>query len=71
MRTIAKNMMSVKRLSQEYGELTKNSPDGVVAGPINDDNLYEWEALIAGPEDTPYDGGCFHARLTFPKDYPM
>lgn len=64
-------MMSIKRLAQEYSELSKNSPEGVAAGPINDDNLFEWEALIAGPKDTCYDGGCFHARLSFPKDYPM
>ena len=28
-------------------ELTLNPPEGIVAGPINEDNFFEWEALIA------------------------
>lgn len=42
-----------------------------MAGPLSEDNFFEWEALISGPEDTPYEGGVFPARLSFPKDYPM
>lgn len=28
-------------------ELTLNPPEGIVAGPISEDNFFEWEALIA------------------------
>eukprot|EP00924_Labyrinthula_sp_SR-Ha-C_P006677 snap_masked-scaffold_29-processed-gene-1.47-mRNA-1 protein AED:0.02 eAED:0.02 QI:0/-1/0/1/-1/1/1/0/167 len=63
--------MAIKRLFQEYKELTKHSPEGIAAGPVNEENMFEWEALVAGPQDTCYDGGCFHARLSFPKDYPL
>lgn len=28
-------------------ELTLNPPEGIVAGPITEDNFFEWEALIA------------------------
>lgn len=28
-------------------ELTQNPPEGIVAGPITEDNFFEWEALIA------------------------
>ena len=52
-------------------ELTLNPPDGVTAGPVSESNFYEWEALVAGPEDTPYAGGVFTAILSFPKDYPL
>lgn len=38
---------------------------------MDEDNLFKWEALIQGPPDTFYDGGCFHCTLTFPKDYPL
>ncbi|KAH6571678.1 hypothetical protein BASA62_003764 [Batrachochytrium salamandrivorans] len=62
---------ALKRLMTEYKELTVNAPEGVTAGPSSESNFYEWEALIAGPEDTPYAGGVFTAILTFPKDYPL
>jgi ubiquitin-protein ligase len=52
-------------------ELTVNPPEGITAGPISEDNFFEWEALISGPEDTPFEGGVFPALLTFPKDYPL
>ncbi|RKO89085.1 ubiquitin-conjugating enzyme E2 [Blyttiomyces helicus] len=55
----------------EYKELTVNAPEGITAGPISEDNFFEWEALIAGPEGTPYEGGIFSATLSFPKDYPL
>ena len=72
---------AVKRLMAEYkgmrlfhsflSELTRNPPDGITAGPISDDNMLVWEALISGPPDTSFEGGLFPAVLTFPKDYPL
>lgn len=29
-----------------------------------------WKALIVGPEDTPYAGGCFIFDIYFPSAYP-
>lgn len=52
-------------------ELTLNPPEGIVAGPISEDNFFEWEALIQGPEGTCFEGGVFPARLVFPPDYPL
>ncbi|KAG5455977.1 MAG: ubiquitin-conjugating enzyme e2 g2 [Olpidium bornovanus] len=62
---------ALKRLMNEYKELTLNAPEGITAGPASEDNFFEWEALISGPESTPYEGGIFPATLTFPKDYPL
>ncbi|KAK7507805.1 hypothetical protein BaRGS_00000770 [Batillaria attramentaria] len=62
---------ALKRLMAEYKQLTLNPPEGIIAGPINEDNFFEWEALIMGPKDTLFDGGVFPARLTFPPDYPL
>lgn len=28
-------------------------------------NFFEWEALIQGPEETPFEGGVFLAKLSF------
>lgn len=27
--------------------------------------------VIAGPEDTPYEGGYYHGKLIFPREYPF
>ena len=35
------------------------------------DNFFEWEAAIVGPEGSPFEDGVFIARLTFPQDYPL
>ena len=29
-----------------FTELTLNPPEGILAGPINEENFFEWEALI-------------------------
>jgi ubiquitin-conjugating enzyme E2 G2 len=63
--------MAVKRLTLEYRQLLQRPPEGIVAGPVDESNFFEWEALITGPPDTDYDGGCFPVRLTFPRDYPL
>ncbi|TGZ71975.1 hypothetical protein CRM22_002350 [Opisthorchis felineus] len=62
---------ALKRLMAEYKQLTVNPPEGIVAGPVDEKNFFEWEALIAGPEGTPFEGGVFAARLSFPMDYPL
>lgn len=65
------NSVASKRLFQEYKHLTQDPPDGITAGPLNEDDLFLWEALIQGPEGTPYEGGIFPAEIKFPKDYPL
>lgn len=54
-----------------FAELTLNPPEGIVAGPMNEENFFEWEALIMGPEDTCFEYGVFPAILSFPLDYPL
>ena len=64
--------LGVKRLMKEFRELSSlEVAQGMVAGPVDADNLFEWEAVVMGPPGTPYDGGCFAARVSFPQDYPM
>jgi ubiquitin-conjugating enzyme E2 G2 len=62
---------ALKRLMTEYRELSFHCPDGIAAGPVNEDNFFEWEAMIIGPEGTPHEGGVFCATLSFPRDYPL
>ena len=60
-----------RRLFLEYKNLTSNPPDGITAGPVSEDDIFLWEALIQGPDGTPFEGGIFPAELKFPKDYPL
>jgi ubiquitin-conjugating enzyme E2 G2 len=60
-----------RRLQTEYKNLTNDSPEGITAGPVNEDDMFVWEALIQGPEGTPFEGGIFPAELKFPRDYPL
>ncbi|MCJ1453984.1 Ubiquitin-conjugating enzyme E2 7 [Mycoblastus sanguinarius] len=63
--------LASRRLFHEYKNLTSSPPDGITAGPVNEDDIFLWEALIQGPEGTPFEGGIFPAELKFPKDYPL
>ena len=60
-----------KRLFKEYRGLSSDPPEGITAGPVTEDDMFVWEALIQGPEGTPFEGGIFPAELKFPKDYPL
>lgn len=57
-------------LSRQLKDLQKNPVEGFSAGLV-EDNIYEWEILIMGSQDTLYEGGFFKAHLTFPKSYPI
>ena len=40
---------------KEYRDLTADPlQETITAGPVSEDNMLEWEALIQGPEETPY-----------------
>ncbi|KAJ6619056.1 ubiquitin-conjugating enzyme [Mycena sp. CBHHK59/15] len=69
----ANSATALRRLMTEYRQLTSGgSPDGMfTAGPISESDFFAWEALICGPKDTPFEGGVFAAKLTFPTDYPL
>jgi ubiquitin-conjugating enzyme E2 A len=45
--------------------------DGVTAAPFTESNLFEWQAIITGPDDTPYEGGLYELHLSIPCNYPV
>ena len=61
----------IKRLHREILDLGRQPPEGCSSGPMNDKDLFLWQAWIQGPEDTPYSGGIFFLSITFPQEYPF
>lgn len=64
------NSSAKKRLLSDYQRLQKDDPSGFLAVP-NDDDLIVWEAVIFGPEETQWEGGCFKLILKFSEDFPI
>lgn len=57
-------------LRRQFQELARNPPDGVSVGVADDGNIFNWNLMIIGPDDTLYEGGFFNAKLEFPADFP-
>ena len=63
--------MALVRLQRELAEIQIDPPPNCTAGPIKADDLFKWEAMIFGPDDTPYAGGCFKLLINFTSEYPF
>jgi ubiquitin-conjugating enzyme E2 J2 len=66
------SVMATRRLQKEARALSKNPLKNptIIAVP-NEDNILEWHYVIEGGKGTPYEGGHYHGKLIFPKEYPL
>ncbi|GLH15758.1 Ubiquitin-conjugating enzyme E2-17 kDa [Gryllus bimaculatus] len=60
---------SQKRVLKDLQKLEEEPPAGVSAAP-NEHNVMEWNAIIIGPGDTPFEDGIFRLTLKFTELYP-
>lgn len=49
----------MQRLMRDFKRLRDDPPQGVNGSPKND-SIMLWNAVIFGPDDTPWDGGSSH-----------
>ncbi len=59
-----------RRLNAEASEMRTKPPENCSASPIGD-NLTKWEAVIIGPQGSPFANGIFRLSIEFPQNYPF
>ncbi|CAF1544864.1 unnamed protein product [Rotaria magnacalcarata] len=59
-----------RRLMRDLRDLTQHPVEGINAAPISSDNIFYWNAILDGPEDSLFEDGNFVLSLKFPQDYP-
>ncbi|MFH4974480.1 hypothetical protein AB6A40_001189 [Gnathostoma spinigerum] len=60
---------SRRRLMRDFKRLKEDPPAGVSGAPT-ENNIMVWEAIIFGPQDTPFEDGTFKLTLEFTEEYP-
>uniref|UniRef100_A0A915NVY9 E2 ubiquitin-conjugating enzyme n=2 Tax=Meloidogyne TaxID=189290 RepID=A0A915NVY9_9BILA len=60
---------SRRRLMRDFKKLQDDPPAGVSGAPT-EESIMHWEAVIFGPQDTPFEDGTFKLSLEFSEEYP-
>ena len=60
---------ATKRLLKDLQKIQREEDSGLNACP-EEENLFVWEAIIEGPENTAWEGGIFELKLEFTESYP-
>lgn len=61
-------MSATRRIQKELQEIMK---DPISEFSINAENITSWEAVLIGPQNSPYAKGIFNIKIDFPTDYPF
>ncbi|KAK3097586.1 hypothetical protein FSP39_011185 [Pinctada imbricata] len=64
------NTTATARLKQDYMRIMKDPVPYVRAVPLPS-NILEWHYIVTGPENSPYEGGIYHGKLVFPREFPF
>ncbi|KAG2320440.1 hypothetical protein Bca52824_013653 [Brassica carinata] len=60
---------AMQRIEKEFKDMT--SKDSLYSIGRDSNNLFKWNAMIQGPDGTPYARGMFSINIKFPKNYPF
>lgn len=58
-----------KRLMRDFRRMQQDPTGGISAAPLPDD-IMRWNAVIIGPENTPFEDGTFKLIIQFDEQYP-
>lgn len=62
----------VRRLTKELSALKKEPmKDPTIVVAPNESNILEMHFVLEGSAGTPFEGGVYHGKLIFPKEYPL
>ena len=66
------NTIATKRIYKDYKNYyNSNLADQGIYCIMDEENMNIMRAMIVGPKDTPYEGGCYYFLFNFPKNYPF
>ena len=63
-----------RRLTKELQAISKDETlkrDPCITVAPNEANILEMHYVIEGSRESPYEGGVYHGKLLFPKEYPL
>ena len=46
------------------------NPGFIPVAPVGDD-IFHWQGILSGPEESPYEGGTFFVDIKVTADYPF
>ncbi|XP_013639985.1 probable ubiquitin-conjugating enzyme E2 31 [Brassica napus] len=59
----------MQRIEKEFKDMTSKDSLYIIGRDSND--LFKWNAMIQGPDGSPYAGGMFSIDIKFLKNYPF
>ena len=68
-------MTALRRINKELKEMqeeaVRDKANLVFSVAPENDDLFNWSGFIFGPEGSPYHGGSFSIKISFPSGYPF
>ncbi|XP_068172122.1 ubiquitin-conjugating enzyme E2 J2-like [Antennarius striatus] len=61
---------AAQRLTKDYLRIKQDPVPYIRAEPLPS-NILEWHYVVRGPEKTPYEGGYYHGKIIFPREFPF
>lgn len=64
-------MAGTNRLQAEFKSLLKRDDLANFIACPEENDMFDWHFCIFGLKDCAYEGGFYHGKLLFPRDYPF